>query len=431
MTRILPALGLSLLLATTASGQEQPDAIPAVERKPYSFDGFLEARPAIVWLDPRAAPFKLQSPPGGTDDALRTQLNARLQLDAGYRQSWFSVQTRTVADGGYASADWTGTAAVYEAYVSLKPRPSLTVDAGKKTLKWGKAYLWNPAAFLDRAKSPEDPALALEGFAVVSADYIRTFDGPLQVISVTPVLLPVSSDLNRSFGARGHLNVAGKLYLLLFDSDIDVMFLSGGSRPSRFGIDVSRNLWSNLEVHGEWARIPRAPKRTLTPAGTLMGTARAATSFVVGARYLTAQNTTYIIDYYRNGTGYTSAEMGTYFDVVTLADEALTGAGDETLLEAARRATEAGYGRLNPMRSYLYGRVSQPDALGVLYLTVGVSAIVNIDDGSFALLPDVQYRLDGRVELRGLANIQRGARRTEFGEKPADARVELRVRYYF
>jgi hypothetical protein len=54
-----------------------------------------------------------------------------------------------------------------------------------------------PAAFLDRAKNPEDPALALEGFTVLSADYIRTFNGPLQVVSVTPVLMPVFGGLNQ------------------------------------------------------------------------------------------------------------------------------------------------------------------------------------------------------------------------------------------
>jgi hypothetical protein len=412
-------------------GQEAPAEFPSVDRSPFSLGGFLEARPAIVWLDTTATPFKLRLSPDEAGDARSAQVDSRLQLDAGYRQNWFGVQTRTVADGGYADGEWTGTATAYEAYVSVKPVPSLAVDAGKKTLKWGKGYLWNPTAFLDRAKTPDDPALALEGFAVASADYIRTLDGPLQVVSVTPVLLPVVGDLNRGFGARGHLNVAGKLYLLLYDTDIDVMFLRGGSRPSRFGFDVSRNLGSNLEVHGEWAHVPHAPVRTLTPLETLIQAARGATSVVLGVRYLARQNTTYIVDYYHNGSGYSSAEMGAFYDVVERADQGVTDADDDSLLDVARRASAAGYGQINPMRNYVYGRVTQPDALGVLYLGLGASAIVNVDDGSLALLPEVQYRPTGNLELRGLAAIQRGGRGTEFGEKPADGRVELRVRYYF
>jgi hypothetical protein len=100
-------------------------------------------------------------------------------------------------------------------------------------------------------------------------------------------------------------------------------------------------------------------------------------------------------------------------------------------LTLASRATEAGYGRMNPMRNYVYGRINQPDAGGVLYLTLGASAIVNVDDGSYSLLPEVQYKPTENLELRWLANLQRGGSRTEFGEKQGDLRLELRARYYF
>jgi len=424
-------MGVLLLLATSAEGQEPPVEIPPVERTPYSVGGYVELRPAMVWQDTDAALFTLRAFTGQMRDTRALQLNSRVQLDTGYRRSWFSTQARTVMDPGYASGDWTGDVTFYEAYLSLKPAPSFTLDAGKKTLKWGKGYIWNPAAFLDRAKSPEDPALALEGFTVLSADYIRTFGGPLQVLSVTPVLVPVYGDLNQGFGERGHLNVAGKLYLLLLDTDIDVMLLTGGSRPARFGFDVSRNLRSNMEVHGEWTHVPHSLTAVVDPAGTLVPREQPATNLVAGLRYLTATNTTFIVDYFRNGTGYARAEMETYFDAIERGYESWTASGDERLLALAGRATEAGYGRMTPMRNYVYGRVSQPDALDVLYLTLGASAIVNAADGSSSLLPEVQYKPTENLELRWLANIQRGGSRTEFGEKQADVRLEFRARYYF
>jgi hypothetical protein len=430
MTRVVWAIGIILLIGTTAEGQETPVEIPPVERKPYSAGGILEARPAIVWSDTNAAAFKLQ-PFEDARGPRAGQLNARIQLDAAYRRDWFSAQARTVVEGGYAPHDWTGSAAAYEVYLSLKPAPSLTVDAGKKSFKWGKGYLWTPAAPLDRPKNPEDPALALEGFVALSADYIRTFGGPLQVLSVTPVLLPVYGDLNASFGGRGHLNGAGKLYLLLYDTDVDVMFLVGGSRPSRFGFDFSRNLRSNLEIHGEWTHVPHAVTPILGPAWTIEDREHPATSFVVGLRYLTGRNTTFIADYYRNGNGYTPEEIETFFDLVDRADGAFTTSRDDQLLMLARRASAAGYGRMNPGRNYVYGRVTQPDALGVLYLTLGASAVVNAEDGSHSLLPEVQYKATQGLELRWLANIQRGGSRTEFGEKQGDLRMELRMRYYF
>jgi hypothetical protein len=86
---------------------------------------------------------------------------------------------------------------------------------------------------------------------------------------------------------------------------------------------------------------------------------------------------------------------------------------------------------MNPGRHYVYGRVTQSDALGVLYLTLGASVIVNADDGSHSLLPEMQLKATENAELRWLANTQRGGRWTEFGEKQGDLRVEVRIRYYF
>jgi hypothetical protein len=151
----------------------------------------------------------------------------------------------------------------------------------------------------------------------------------------------------------------------------------------------------------------------------------------MGVRYLTEANTTFIVDYYRNGAGYAPAEMESYFEQIQRGFESWTSSGDQRALTLAGRATEAGYGRMNPMRNYLYGRVNQPDAFDILYLTLGASAIVNVDDGSYSLLPEVQYKPIENLELRWVANIQRGGSRTEFGEKQADVRFELRARYYF
>ena len=69
-------------------------------------------------------------------------------------------------------------------------------------MKWGKGYAWNPVAFVDRPKDPEDPELAREGYVVATADYIKSFQGPLKTVSLTPVLLPVYKDVNDDFGVN-------------------------------------------------------------------------------------------------------------------------------------------------------------------------------------------------------------------------------------
>jgi len=95
----------------------------------------------------------------------------------------------------------------------------------------------------------------MEGFVALSADYTKSFLGPLKTLSLMPVLLPVNDRINTEFGKKDYLNVAGKLYLLFYDTDIDLIFLTGGSRTPRYGVDFSRNISTNWEIHGEIAFI--------------------------------------------------------------------------------------------------------------------------------------------------------------------------------
>ena len=120
---------------------------------------------------------------------------------------------------------------------------------------------------MQRPKDPDDPELAREGYTVANADIIHNFDGPLQTVAFTPVVLPVNSNVNNDYGSLGYTNVAAKLYFLYRDTDIDLMYLAKGSRPARFGMDFSRNLATNFEIHGEWARIWNATKPVVDSTG--------------------------------------------------------------------------------------------------------------------------------------------------------------------
>lgn len=418
----------ALLLACPIAASGQVDEIPELRRMPYTVDGFVEVRPAAFWLDPDAALYALRFPTG--DGARTTQLNARLQSDLGYRKDLFGASTRVVFDLLRAFGDWSADGSLYEAYVSLKPTPSFTVDIGKKTMKWGKGYIWNPAAFLDRPKDPDDPVLAQEGLVVVSADVITSFDGPLRTLAFTPVLVPVYEHINEEFGPTGSVTAAGRLYLLLYDTDLDVTFAFGRDQPKRLGLDFSRNLRPELEVHGEAAFVRNANRWTVDRAGLFTETRRDYASLLVGVRYLTPTNTTFIVDAYHNGAGFSEDEIVGYFGLIDSARQAAI-AGNTALLAAARRAADLGYARPNVMRDYLYARASQPDAFGLLYLNAAVNSIWNLCDGSASILGELSYRAAGNLELRSQIGVALGRAESDFGEKQSNVRAEFRARYYF
>jgi hypothetical protein len=302
---------------------------------------------------------------------------------------------------------------------------------GKQTLLWGKGYAFNPVAFVSRAKDPDEPELALEGFITASADYIKSFSGPLKTFSITPVLLPVYEHVNEDFGKIKRLNFAGKVYFLLYDTDIDLIGLIGGSRTNRFGIDFSKNITTNFEVHGEFAFINNQIKRVIDSQGNISESTFDAKSYLLGIRYLTPWDTTFILEYYRNGTGFTHLEMKDYFTFIDEGYDLFIVTGNDSLLKKASSATEGNYGRPNPMQDYLYLRVSQKEPFNILYFTPAITTMVNLSDKSVSISPELLYTGITNLELRLKAIALVGQDGSDYGEKPNDYRVELRVRYFF
>lgn len=438
------ALLLAACLAAPAgAGEEYTFDLSEIERKPARLGGYVEARPSLLVRDADAAPNLLR---GASASGLDDEYRASLQLEGSYEWSqappdppniggaWggsvgLHARTHTTLRG--AGGEWTAATRVYESTLTYKPSVALTAALGKKTLKWGKGYAWNPVAFIDRPKDPNEPDLALEGFWVATADLTRSFRGPLKTLSFTPVVAPVYGGLNESLGRPGRLNLGGKLYLLLLDTDVDLMLLGGGSRPPQYGFDLSRNLASNFEVHGEVAYRPNVERRTVTADGQAQTRRHDATSFLVGMRYLTPSETTFILEYYRNGMGYTPAEMRDYFALVDGAYSASLGSGNEAPLQPARAAAAGGYGQPHAMRDYLYLRASRKDAFGVLYFTPSLTAIANLNDRSLSLTQEMLYAPVTNTELRARFTALVGPRHTEFGEKAGNFRAELMARRHF
>ena len=266
---------------------------------------------------------------------------------------------------------------------------------------------------------------------VASADYIRSFKGPLKTFSFTPALVPVYDHVNSDFGRIDHLNFAGKLYFLLYDTDIDCTVLLGGSKTSRFGIDFSKNITPNFEIHGEFALFNNYRKNRIDRAGGIFTREYDATGYLLGVRYLTPFDTTFIVEYYHNGRGFSRKEMKAYYSFIDAGYALYEASGDDSLLRRASRAAKEFYGAINPMRDYLYLRISQKEPFNIVYLTPALTGIVNLNDGSFSLSPELLYYAVTNLELRLKTTFLVGDKHTEYGEKANDYRLELRMRYYF
>lgn len=427
--RRFAALGVLAAFAAAAVPAQATETfdISTYEKKAFEWTGFLEAKPERQWLRPGSTGYLLQYPgetrgtadrPGASAEVSGILRHKALSFNFTGHASWIDEPRGSDADSR-----------MYEAYAGWQIDPGSNVELGKRALRWGKGYAWNPVAFLERAKDPTDPELAREGFVMATGSWVRSFAGPLQTLALTAAVVPTSSGLNTDFGggaSRGrHANAAVKLYGLVYDTDIDLIWAARGSRGPRFGVDFSRNLGSNLEVHGEWARTADAPRTVLAAGNTLQTQARSFDSALVGLRYLTERDATIIFELYRNGGGYTPDELDTFYDLVRAS------AMNAALSQAASRAALQGYNRPNAARHYAYLRVSQKEPFDILDFTPAVTLIANSGDGSWSLIPELLYTGIKNVELRARVALNRGGAGTEFGERPVRSRVEVRARLFF
>ncbi|MCX5831541.1 MAG: hypothetical protein NT140_06605 [Deltaproteobacteria bacterium] len=402
-----------------------------IEKKPYHFGGYVELRPVLNVLNKDAALYQLQYY-NKDQEASLTEGNARLQLEGSYEKGLGRVYVKTNTDYRYTdNAGSNERTAIYEGYGTLKPTDSWKFELGKKNLRWGKGYAWNPVNFLDRTKDPNDPELSLEGNIVATLDYIRSFDGPLKTFAFTPVLFPVYDHINDDAGVNNRLNVATKVYLLWYDTDLDFVYVADGSRTARMGMDFSRNITTNLEIHGELAQIRDYQQRFLDAGGAVLSDTSDAVSGLIGVRHLTTFDLTTILEYYHNGTGFRADEMNNYFSLIHRGSQLYNATGNASLLTNAQNLTQGGYGRNSPMEDYLYLRLSQKEPFDILYFTPALTTMVNLNDHSYSVTPELLYTGVTNLELRLRAGFIRGSRDSEFGEKPNDYRMELRIGYYF
>jgi hypothetical protein len=154
-------------------------------------------------------------------------------------------------------------------------------------------------------------------------------------------------------------------------------------------------------VHGEVARIEDTQRQVLDAAGVATTVRRAAaTSFLLGLRYLTERDTTWILEYYRNGPGFTNAELERFVGYVDQAYAQYLATGNDAALRRGANLARSGYGRPNPGRNYLYLRVSQKEPFDILYFTPALTVIANADDWSTSVTPELAYTGFNNIELR-------------------------------
>ncbi|MFQ3622332.1 MAG: hypothetical protein SNJ73_02180 [Acetobacteraceae bacterium] len=425
---------LVLLAATPCVAEERfTFSVEEVGPRPVELGGHAELR--LDWTRWRTgSPYRRLARPGGQPaSSLRAQPG--LTLNGLVRSGPF----RLVASGNAAyladsTAPGRGSAVLYEGYGLYEWAPGNAVAAGKRVQRWSKSYAFQPVGFVERARDPTEPDQAREGFWMATLEWTRsiTGGGPLQSVGVTGVLLPVTPDLNREVSPDRGLNGGVRLSSLVADTDVDLYGFTGPSRSTRLGAGVGRNLAPELVVYAEAAWAAEEPRPVIDPAsGRLRRLASGGISGLVGLRWQTPTDTTVIVEYLHNGTGYTRDQFADALEAIDRAGDRIAAGlpaapGDEVARSLARVLQ-----RPQPLRDYVYLRLSHREPWNLLYVTPALTVIVDAGNGSATIQPEVVYTRFTDLELRLRAQATVGESGSDFGARASSARVELRLRAFF
>jgi hypothetical protein len=314
-----------------------------------------------------------------------------------------------------------------ESYLRFDIDSRLQLAIGKKTLKWGKGYAWNPVNFAGRQKDLNDIDLALTGYNMLFSQYSRTMQGYLSSMTLTMVLLPVSNDINDDFTPNKSLNFASQLYMLLGDTDVDFYLLAGSEGRHKSGVDFSHNLSSNHEIHAELALSYKHEGYKIAADGRVNNIRQRQTSFLLGTRYLDRREITWFLEYFHNGAGLSRSEMNSYLRATDLA---LASASKPQMRQSAYNFSNF-INRQFVMKDYVYFKAAKSELFNDLYINGSVFNVFNLADNSTSTSLEVSYtgQTDQIVTLRYTKN--QGKNNSEFGQKLSSDKIELRCQYFF
>ena len=186
---------LVLITLNCSAAEEFTFDTSEFEKKTFEFGGYAELLYEHMQLRQDAALYYLNF----TDQSDLSHLDratASLEVFGNYQNNKFGADFTLHGEAYHDQVENDEFLHLYEGFISFEHNPSTTVQLGKKALKWGKGYAWNPIAFVERRKDPNDPDLAREGYIMATADYIRSQDSQLKTIAITPVVLPVYEHIN-------------------------------------------------------------------------------------------------------------------------------------------------------------------------------------------------------------------------------------------
>jgi len=316
---------------------------------------------------------------------------------------------------------------VREVAVDLSLGESWDLLLGKKILKWGTGYAFNPTGVIEPQRSPSDPTDRLnqnEGRNLVS------LTGFIGKSSLTAVYLNDAVYAHSSL-AWGKNEIALRAYTFLSGLDLSLVAHYREGDRLELGANTSYVVGNDLELHGEVlakrgsSMLYHAILQSDDPAQEFTAFPYAAADddsreifckLLAGGQFTFANGINVALEYYHNQEGLTLREWKRWMNFVNFQDAVQRGAVavDPSLIAPSRLNLLWSLLTLSPrgtMRDYVFLRGA--------YAEEGWSCeaicFMNAADASVALIPTLTWKASAPVSVYARYTGYLGSNGSEFG----------------
>jgi hypothetical protein len=395
--------------------------------KHFDESASIEFYPFFIFYN-KASPFyplKFGAKNSSTSDIYNLKAQAYLQ----YQSKPFLAFVSGALYGAYLPQDDSlyRDGKFFEGYLKYTPDASLSFLVGKRLYQWGKGYSFNPVSFAGRMKDLNDIDATLEGYWNISFEYVKSLDLPISSVALSTVVLPVYNLINKDYLPDKSVAGLAQLYMLAMNTDIDIYFFADNRHNVKTGLDFSRNIFPDWEIHSEWTFIKNSKITLFSDESTMVTQSHPVNNLVAGTRYLAPFNTTFIFEYLHVGSGYTRDEMDGYWNAINYAASSSNPRIAQSVLHADSKFINSQF----LSTDYLFFKASHPDPFNFVYFTPSIYSIVNILDHSAMAGLEMIYSRSRNLLFTGRFIALLGRNESEYGSKPAQHRIELRAKWSF
>ena len=408
------------------SAQEYSFDFEEFKKTPYEHIGIFKMQSDISKLNNSSDLYKLSFFNKEEKDFWDSHY-ASIQLRGSYEISKFKFTLNLKDKLFYTSNDeFENDFSIYESFLNLNLSTNFDFQLGKKSVKWGKGYIWNPVSFVGRQKDINDIDAGLEGFWMFKFNYVKSLSGILQNFSISPVIIPVNKKINANFSDDDNINFILNNYFLIADTDFDTYLFYENSEFKKFGADFARNILANWEIHAEYVFEKDVITNSLNSNFIVGSMVDNSHKYLFGTRILFETNTTVILEYLHNDSGLDKEQMTNFYDAI---DSAIS--ENPALFPIIKDYQFENFTNQFLMKNYLYSKFSHPEPFNVLYFTPSIFVLYNLNDNSKMIGVEFSYSRFNNLNLKLKYNLLSGNLNSEFGGKISSKKLSLLIDYTF